>query len=423
MNRPTPLLSLVILTLMLAGCGAGTPEEREDPEDPGETGITVSGKLLFPNGSAASEITALVAGQVITPNVDGSFQAEDVEAPYDVSVKYDAFPAVISFQGLTVEEPVLLIQSPGSVEREATITFTAYSFDPTGTYDYAVCSGPVFLLACGGHAMAQTTPTTNTVRWRGPASIPARIVSAQGTVAGLQPRMFTNYTHFASRTGMTFVDGATSDYSLVYAPVATGTITGTTSAPAGFTVTHRGLGLMTGDDMWGVISYEADSAVSPIEPAFSLATPAASGFSYYVTATAEQGDASVTRYQPVASANATDVTLDLPTPPQLRQPANNQVGLTENMLFEWTPVEGALYMLGVVAPTATSYLIVTANPEARLPDLSALGISLPSAETLDWYVEAYAPIASVDELAIGVDYTSIGDTYAASARRSFTTAP
>ena len=112
MNRPTPLLSLVILTLLLAGCGAGTPEEREDP---GEPGITVSGKLLFPNGSAASEITALVAGQVITPNADGSFQAEDVEAPYDVSVKYDAFPAVISFQGLTVEEPVLLIQSPGSV--------------------------------------------------------------------------------------------------------------------------------------------------------------------------------------------------------------------------------------------------------------------------------------------------------------------
>lgn len=171
------------------------------------------------------------------------------------------------------------------------------------------------------------------------------------------------------------------------------------------------------------IAVSLPAATGVAQPAFSLATPAASGFSYYLTATAKQGDASVTRYQPVASANATDVTLELPAPPQLLEPANSQVGVTENALFKWKPLENALYELGVVAPTATSYLIVTTNAEARLPDLSAIGVSLPSAADYAWYVQAYAPIASVDELAVGIDHTTLGDTFATSARRRFTTAP
>ena len=434
MNRLTQhFISLVLLTLLLAGCGGGAPADTDPDPDPEESGITVSGKLLFPNGSAASEMAVVVSGQATTTDASGAFQVENVEAPYEVAAHYDTLNVVVAYQGLTVEEPVLVLLDPTpEAERQATITFTAYSFDAApppppphnSNDDAAVCSGPVDFHFCSGRALARSTPSVRTVQWRGPASTPARIAAVQGTVLGVRPRMFTSYSHFASRS-MNFVDGEDGSYSITYARVSTGSITGTTTAPAGYTVTHRGLGLMTGDEVWGVISYEADSVASPIQTAFELATPMASGFSYYVTATAEQGEASVTRRVPVANANAADVTIELPTPPQLLQPANGQVGLSQNALFKWTAVEDAAYVhtLITATPGSPSYLIVTTDPEARLPDVSVIDVSLPSADTYTWGVRAIAPVASMDALAAGIYFETVGDTWATSARRTFTTAP
>lgn len=426
MQRLAPLLSFVVLAVVLAGCGGGAAST------PTDTGITVSGRFLLPDGTAASGITALIADEVVTPAADGSFQAAGIEAPYDVSVliSVPAADVVVSFQGITREDPVLVLPDLGSVppERQATISFDLYynetAVDPT-VYDYAVLSGPVDYHPYEYFNLKGATLASRPVTWSGPATSSARIVAAQGTVLGAQPRMFTEYRNFASRDNISLEAGAAAHAGLSFSPVATGTITGTTTAPPGFTITRRSLGLMFGEEDWGVISYENHSSAFPIVPGFSLATPDVSGFSYYVALTAELGDADVRTRVAVADATATDVNVQIPAPPQLLQPADGQVGVTGSTVFEWTPMADGIYVMAAISPTpdAPYYVTFTDDTEARLPDVGALGISLPGAATYTWGVQAFAPADSIDMLASGLYFEDVGVTHGISTQRSATTAP
>lgn len=430
MRRPTQFILLVLPMFLLAACGGGGAGNTEDPEP---SLITVSGTLLNPDGSAASGLPVVVAGRATTTDTSGAFQVDDVETPYEVTVYHSAFNTVIAFQGLTVEEPALVIYGTTSSEdRGNSVTFRASGFDPAppapppghSNWDNSVCSGPVRFDNCGGRGNPRPVATSRSPKWHGPVSTPARILAVQGTVHDSQTTVFTSYSRLATHH-MTFVDGVDTSYTLDYAPVSTGRIEGTTLTPAGYVVTYRGLGLTQGDEDWGQISYLQSNPAAPIQPDFDLATPDNGNFYYYIKVEAEQGEAWISTRVPVASPEATDITVEVPAPPQPLQPNADQVGVTQNTLFEWTGMEDAVYTLNVVSlvPGAPLYLITTADTEARLPDLSAIGVSLPNAVDYRWGVNAVAPVASMDDLATGMALNSSRGTEARSGMRNFTTAP
>lgn len=436
MRRPTPLILLVLSSLLLAACGGGGAGE---PGDPDPSGVTVTGSLLLPGGAPASGMQVVIAGESRTTSVSGSFQVVGVEIPYDLMIDVESFDAVLVYQGLTTAEPVLQLPlTLPTVERDATINFQASGFDATppapeaghSNGDYLVCGGAANFLGCTGVGIAQTSAAVRNVTWFGPATVQAKVMAVQGTVLDTQPRLFTEYSHFAYSANRQWTSDQTITHPLVFNPVGTGHITGTTTVPTGYSIRSRGLGLTSGDERWSPISFEQHSS-APIAADFSFAAPEGIGFGYYVSTRAELGESFVEKEVQVADANATGLSILLPEPPRLLQPTAGQAGISTSTTFSWTPMEEGLYLYMFAPdvgsdPTADGspgFVIITTDTQVNLPDTSPLGIALPSATPYFWMVQAIAPVGSVDELANGVVVETMGDTLAMAAARKVTTAP
>jgi hypothetical protein len=121
-------------------------------------------------------------------------------------------------------------------------------------------------------------------------------------------------------------------------------------------------------------------------------------------------------------------TLELTLPPAAVHvsPANNARGVGVDTEFRWTPTPNAVYEI-VIEPDApgTTYHVVTSDTQAKIPDLTSVGLSLPKSTNYRWSVISYGPAASVGEITADVvPPFRIGRGFrAVSGKWSFTTAP
>ncbi len=98
------------------------------------------------------------------------------------------------------------------------------------------------------------------------------------------------------------------------------------------------------------------------------------------------------------SPGTANVVVDLPTPCTAVVPADHATNVGTTTDFTWTPMTGTVYVLFLLGSgTSPNYFVFTAATSARIPDLSAQGLGLSGA--FRWVVNAFGPVASVDDLA------------------------
>jgi hypothetical protein len=75
-------------------------------------------------------------------------------------------------------------------------------------------------------------------------------------------------------------------------------------------------------------------------------------------------------------------------------------GVDTSTDFVWTPVAGGIHLLLFVGSSSDpTYFIVTAGSRARIPDLAAQGLGLPSGRQYQWGLIGLGPFAGIDAFA------------------------
>ncbi len=119
-------------------------------------------------------------------------------------------------------------------------------------------------------------------------------------------------------------------------------------------------------------------------------------------------------------ANSPNLTVNVPAAPTLLAPANNATGITTGAQLSCSPFPGGIYHFVLSPDGPGKYDIWSNTPTATIPDLRAAGVTLPSNNTYQCWVEGTAPLTSVDQLAAPYQgNTFIGQT----ASWNVTTAP
>jgi hypothetical protein len=101
-------------------------------------------------------------------------------------------------------------------------------------------------------------------------------------------------------------------------------------------------------------------------------------------------------------AGATGVQLELMPVVDLQSPADGGT-LAPGAPFVWTGPAPGVYLV-LVVPDSTGQpglQVLTTRQQVTMPDLSALGFSLPTGSTAQWLVFEYGNISSVDQTAAG----------------------
>jgi hypothetical protein len=119
--------------------------------------------------------------------------------------------------------------------------------------------------------------------------------------------------------------------------------------------------------------------------------------------------------------------IDIPNPPKPLSPAEGANAVTPSTIFSWNglpngSVAGVYFEVG-------DWRIerYTTAPDTTLPDLSALGVTLPTAAEGTWLVEAIGPATTTDDVltVLHKHNLEVADSsyYLDSASRTFTSAP
>jgi len=115
---------------------------------------------------------------------------------------------------------------------------------------------------------------------------------------------------------------------------------------------------------------------------------------------------------------------ELPPLPTGIEPQDGVSGVDLDTVFSWNGSPGAVYLLTATAvdlvQIPAQVRIVSANPTARLPDLSRLGVTWPAQQQYRWLARSLYGPGSVDAHASGARAVS---SLARSAPRHFTTRP
>jgi hypothetical protein len=100
---------------------------------------------------------------------------------------------------------------------------------------------------------------------------------------------------------------------------------------------------------------------------------------------------------------STNASVTLPSVPSLGAPVDNANAVDANTSFSWSnSAVGSVFDLTAVRNDGMAPLeidVITTATSAHLPDLSALGLALPSGVPFYWYVTGAAPFSSIDEAA------------------------
>jgi hypothetical protein len=385
------------------------------------------GNDLQPVPGAEVRLTSGSFTAVATTDAAGAFTVASVPTPYDAMLVVTDLAEVTLYQGLGRADPTLVsLGSSVAVHPGATVGGTlsgGASLPLPANYRTRVTFGSPegggVASASGATGSYQVMPT-----WWGPATTTGSLYALQWQydAAGLP----IAYTGFASRSGVTLVDGddlAGQDLSL--AAVASGQLSGTLLPPAGYVPVLRRLLVVFGANQALDLARETSSDPG-FGPTFDYLTPAPPSASLLLTAVATSATASTTVYAPLATS-ATGVDVTLPAAAALVSPADGAVGVSFGTTFGWTPTPGGISLLVVRGPS--TFVTVTASSSATLPDTAALGVPLPPSTDFDWYVFGVGPFADIDAAAGRGGYlgpfvepeSNVFQTESAS--RSLTTAP
>lgn len=389
----------LLATCLLLGCGESARTSGDEPA--GSVVLTLIDEISQPIPRAG----LLVNGAVLATDASGRATAEGVPAKYDVTVV--AGGTAYSFIGLTTRSPELALLDLASPE------LTSYAtIDLENPPDLRDDQSIAFIagapgLAAGEQAVAfdygadglyaQTT-------WPGTAQ---RTLSGEALVAELDATKdsVVGYSAYAAQTfELSPDDQVTWQPTFGALPFESAQIhvdleQQDDAGPATFGSTVHEADGPSGELGWATGVASADLEVLDIP-----------GASYTVTAQSYPGSGTF-----VAIANDVEVggsvLLHTASPPELLSPANG-ARVEPDTEFRWSAIDGAVYRLVVYTDDETQpflqYEVVTAEPAAKLPDLSLLGLAFPAGRNLVWTVNSAHGPASVDDEVANVPWSGFG---------------
>jgi len=401
-----------VLLPVLAGCGNDT--------------VDLNGQVNYSDGNPLPGAKVKVGSKaVVTTGADGKFSVGSVEVPYDLSaVAPDGSTARI-FVGLTRKDPTILLvladPSPAP-NRSATMTghisgslFSAAQTPPQHVIAPAIDAPRRLHAKFGSSALDLSGNYTATLQWQGPASLSA-------TFKALQFLGDANFNAIsfdsAGSVPFTVTDGQTSSgVDMTLTAVRNIPLSGTVSAPPGYQLTGNVLlAAMTPNDVFQLGATSSANATFGY-PAFSspLMTATVNAF-----ALDSSGTTSVSAWV-AAKTDGSATAVGIPAGPVLRAPITASAGTA----FSWSSfVPGAVYGFAAFPQSAgPSFEIVTSNTSFQMPDLSAMGFTLPRATSFGITLTATSP-RTADDIAAGEDNPPRDhDGLAALTTGSFATSP
>ncbi len=388
--------------------------------------VNVTGTVVDNNGQPIAGETVLIStsdggfSQTAVSAADGTFNVPNVPTPYDATVIQTT--QAIEYQGLTRADPFLSAFVYLTNNRGASISgqFIGGLYPETAAYD------TVFLFSSPQATVNLKDQTSGSytslpVKWPGP-------VSTTGTLYALQIHNSANlpadYPGYGTLGGVTLADTGTVsglDVNLGSAPLPTGMLTGTVSAPVGYTVAGKTMSLLADADAGLTLSLLYDPSPGAT---FSYVAPVISNTDLIVSASATSAAGEYSAVQAAdLSATSQNVALIIPAAPTLITPSDLATGVDAGTPFSWSIYPQGVYELEVYSTSGPTFYVITAATSVTIPDLA--GLPLPATTGYSWFILGLAPVSTVDVLANpgGINKLSFDLNASFSATRTFTTGP
>lgn len=366
--------------------------------------------------------------------VDGRFALADVPVPYTVHVQHPAAPLAVTYVGLTLAHPVLVMSG---TQTAAAHTASVYGTVSAGT-GFPQPANHVTRVALGSPATRATVDADGVtgdfqmvaVPWYG-ADVAGALHALQWqTDAGGLPVAYVGHGYRPIDLTGPIVGYLGQDMALL--PVAEASVAGAVALPPGYVLGARTASVVFPEGGWITVANEAVATlpfgyVAPLVPDATVAVAA--------LATAPGGELTLAVGPPVAPGTS-GVVVAVDPVPQLAAPADAATGVGYGTEFAWdAPAGGVAVVLFTGAGAAPDFAVVTDATTARIPDLRELGLEAPAAASYTWQVVGLARYADVDAAASDEDgflsswwlnafYLPHRDaSFAPSVQRSMTIAP
>lgn len=416
----------------IALCGVLLAACADSPSAPSGT-FTVSGVVVDEVGAAQRDAQVLIVGHApVYADAGGRFSVRGVRAPYDLAVGLLTERAALVYTKLTRADPTIVVPpsiafpDPYFASYSGAVTGGAGPLQPANhkaavLFESAAANAEGLVGGSYGFALV--------ARWRGPTTSTGTLHALQwqyDPMSGLP----VDYKAYGNAPGFTINSGESSTGASVAiaAPVTEGILSGSVTTPPGVEVVAKSLriGFATSALFPSALRLLTDSGNAT---AFSYVTPALPGATFSMTVDLARGQASGRVVRTGFGANISGVVIAAPVLPALVSPAEGATDVGSATQFNWTRTSGAIYLLSITytgtqrfIPYAPNFYVFTTDTTLTLPSLSPLGMTAYRGTDYVWDVRAWAPVGSVDGIAVPSWFTPRGDAISTvSERRSFTT--
>ena len=419
----------VVAVWVLTACGGGSDHNPNATPTPTTSTITVSGRVVNNWKNPIAAMPVVVSGKPpLVTDGNGRFSVSDVTPPYDVSVVHIGSKTATIYKGLTRTDPVLVGTSDAVTAQTANLSgsMSGVSLPQPALHNTLVVVmapdsgyGSNFASAAGAYAFPS-------FRWYGSPN-------TTGAIYALQVRYSATgapaeYKAYGKRENVALANGGTfAGQNVRLNPIPNGNVSGSVSMAAGYTLTGKGIFLQLSPDYSMALETDYTSALT-----FSYVTPNIGPPALTLYASARKaGGVGATVYRRGVPATAAGIAMNIPAGPELSLPADGANGVATTTQFNWSAFAGGVHAAEFYsdAPNKPTYIIYTAGISTTIPDLSAVGLGLPSSTPYKWAVLGLAPINNVDQLAVdagfwGLFATVPGDSsLVSSTERTFNTGP
>lgn len=430
------LLSTAVVCVILAAALLDAGCSKSDSStNPAGAVITVTGKVVNASNLPVAGVPVLIGTlpSVVT-DASGNFSIPNVTAPYTITVVDGIQKIGLVYLGLTRSDPTLsffsiVISSTQTASLSGTVSGGAgFPAPALHSQSAAFVSPEVAASTSVNSATGAYGPYS--VNWNGASTTTGTIHALQWQVDGTGfPVTFKGY---GSKASVALSNGGTfAGQNVVMSPIVTTSVAGSVTVPAGYTIGTRSVIVSLGTS--GGIQILNDGTGTG---SFTYNVPNVSGATLRITAQGTKAPSILSSAFRVGVAlNATGVAVTVPAAPEYSLPVAAATGVNTTTDFAWTAlVNGVHYVIFTGPAGQPRYQVVTTGNTAKIPNLSTVGLALPTSAAYTWAILAIGPFTSIDQAAGttglfgGLSGSATADGYLTAtgvlgSPRTFTTAP
>lgn len=420
-----PILARAIISLTLAagfisytGCGNNSVVTPV-------TTITVNGKTVDQSGNGVAGVTATINGTNTVSASDGSFSIANVTAPYDIKLVQSsgATPSGFVYLGLTTAAPSLLTSGLAAPTNTTTLTV---NFPALGANQRALVffTDNALVETVKNVTTAGASTTNLTVKWPGDAAITGKVIVMVYTVSGTD---IVSYDKYGEKTGFALNNGGSSSTTFTASDLSLNpveqTVTGTLTAPAGYTNLNSRIAL-TFRSVSSILATSTFATVSGSSYSFVVPTGLPTACKLIIEGSGLGTIAgTITLKSKEVLPNTTGNSIILNATPLLSTPPNAAVSIDTTTNFVYSPgVTDGVNIVQFTSP-GKSFFVFTSASNCRIPNLLSSGLGLGSGVACTWAVANYGSLGMDSFVSGPLNNNPAFNSAGTSETRTFTSTP